>query len=836
MGVGTTNLGVVFIHGLFSSERTWDPLVRLLESDEELAAVTVRRFDYASPRLRRFRPDRRTADYNDLADRLKAFLHYEAAGHDRLLLVAHSQGGLIVQRHLARMINSGQGRQLTRIRGVVLLACPNDGSDFMLPLRSAWWPGHPQVRALTPLDPDVKDAQRTVLDRIVYAKDVGASSCPVPFWVFGGSEDKVVVRASAQGAFPRFFMLPGDHFGIIRPKSHTDPVYVALRTHLLEVQRQPDPDPAPERVVPGAVTPDPSPSAAQDVPWGDGAKAARILDVLPPYADWLKTLRTQDFLVVSGRVDRLFHEAADALGDDPLQFIDPVLHDAATACGRAATGLGEAMTALLAADRADAEAYEGLPAREKGDARTLFLGEHRRGEDELRLNTLRDTFFDTYDVLVRLLNERLHAPEGTAFPPRGTSAPEAVAARPAAPGTADGRSRVGRGLPRHERELRTAYDRLRTAGIGEPVSDAYLSGATAVQHFAAGDETGPGWVLGLRNGRAVAVSEPIWNALVEAGGSAAQGDPLGRVGHPTAPGAGPTALGPDERRVDLEGGSWGRGLLVRGDDGWRWEPRVGLSLDRTSSADRWTAGRPAPRLRLRVLVTLPRDAAEGMEVTPERRRDLKDRLPFGRLAGAVTTLSLRRGADLRAANWNPGPYRNAIDSISYSTTVAPADGRPALTGAVMASLPGTPRASTVTCAEIAIQDTAAWAAALPPDTSTRLTLEEVQQVLLASWETAANLLPSAVCDATATRWAGPPTVELRLTAEGPHDRPRADLGTLIDLSGLGPTDRGPLSEMAVTITVSPMLGDTERRRLLRRALVHMLQGFGYVEVDEHLLA
>ncbi|MER7684859.1 alpha/beta fold hydrolase [Streptomyces sp. NPDC097610] len=355
MGVGTTNLGVVFIHGLFSSEKAWDPLARLLESDEELTSVTVRRFGYASPRLRRFRPDRRTADYNDLADRLKAFLHYEAAGHDRLVLVAHSQGGLIVQRYLARMINSGQGQQLTKIRGVMLLACLNDGSDFMLPLRSAGWPGHPQVRALTPLNPDVKDAQRTVLDQIVYAKGVGAS--PIPFWVFGGSEDKVVVRASAQGVFPRVFMLPGDHSSIIKPKTHRDPVYVALRTHLLEVEEQADPpDPA-------TAASNLSPSAAQVTPWGDSAKAARILDVLPPYADWIKTLRTQDFFVVSGRVNRLLHEAADALSNDPLQFIDPALRDAATGCSRAATDLSEAMINLLFADRVDATAYEDLPAR-----------------------------------------------------------------------------------------------------------------------------------------------------------------------------------------------------------------------------------------------------------------------------------------------------------------------------------------------------------------------------------------------------------------------------------------------------------------------------------------
>ncbi|MFC7261491.1 alpha/beta fold hydrolase [Streptomyces lutosisoli] len=831
MGVGTTNLGVVFIHGLFSSEKTWDPLARLLESDEGLTTVTVRRFGYASPKLRRFRPDRRTADYNDLAERLKAFLHYEAVGHDRLVLVAHSQGGLIVQRYLARMINSGQVQQLTKIRGVMLLACPNDGSDFMLPLRSAWWPGHPQVRELTPLNPDVKDAQRTVLDQIVYAQGGGASSGSIPFWVFGGSEDKVVVRASAQGVFPHVFMLPGDHFSIIKPKTHRDPVYVALRTHLLDVQQQAD------RADPGTDAPNPSESvsAAQATPWGDSAKAARILDVLPPYADWLKTLRTQDFFVVSGRVNRLFHEAADALSNDPLQFIDPALRDAATACSRAVTDLSEAMIDLLFADRVDDKAYEDLPAREKEDAWTLFLGEHQRGESERRLHALRNAFFETYDALVRLLNERLLAPEGTTSPPRVTSTPATVAAPPAVSNAAGPQMRVGQGLPRYERELRMAYDQLRSAGIGAPASDAYLSGSTAVQHFAASEEPGPGWVLSLRNGRAVAIGEPLWNALVRAGRPAADGDPLNAVGYPTAPGTEPAVLGPDVQRIALEGGSWGKGWLVRFDNGWRWEPQVDLHFNQTRSATNWTGAQPAPQLRLRAVITLPWETAEELQVTPARRRDLKSKLPFSRLAGAVTTLSLRRGADLRAAHWDLGPNRNAIDSVSYSATIASLDGRPALTGAVMASLPGALQSSTVTCAEVAIQDAAAWTAVLPPGASTKLTLEEVASVLLAAWETAADVLPAAACDVTTMRWAGPPTVELRVSAEGPHDQPRANLDTLIDLSETGPTDRSSLPEMAVTITVSPMLADTERRQVLRRALVRMLQGFGYVEADEHLL-
>ncbi|MET9127126.1 hypothetical protein [Streptomyces sp. NPDC004528] len=87
-----------------------------------------------------------------------------------------------------------------------------------------------------------------------------------------------------------------------------------------------------------------------------------------------------------------------------------------------------------------------------------------------------------------------------------------------------------------------------------------------------------------------------------------------------------------------------------------------------------------------------------------------------------------------------------------------------------------------------IEDATAWASCLPADFSTRLSLEKVQAVLLAAWETAADLLPAATTqDATQMHWAGAPTVELRLSAEDPHDRPQPGLGTMIDLSPLGPT-------------------------------------------------
>ena len=229
-------VGLVFVHGLFSSPETWDPLVTLLKSDEKLQFVSPLLFAYASPKIR-IRPDRRIPDFDDLADRLKTFLEVKAQGYERLVLVAHSQGGLVIQRHLARMLGWGLGQDLARIKAVVLFACPNDGSEFALSLRKGWWQLNPQERGLRTLSESVKDAQRTVLRQAIGAKELGTSTCPIPFWVYGGEKDNVVKRASAQAVFPNVGMLPGDHNSIIQPASDDAEVYLVLRLRLLEAGR-----------------------------------------------------------------------------------------------------------------------------------------------------------------------------------------------------------------------------------------------------------------------------------------------------------------------------------------------------------------------------------------------------------------------------------------------------------------------------------------------------------------------------------------------------------------------------------------------------------------------
>jgi hypothetical protein len=117
-----------------------------------------------------------------------------------------------------------------------------------------------------------------------------------------------------------------------------------------------------------------------------------------------------------------------------------------------------------------------------------------------------------------------------------------------------------------------------------------------------------------------------------------------------------------------------------------------------------------------------------------------------------------------------------------------------------------------------------------------LGLDEVQAVLLAAWETAAELLPDVVGDPAGLSWAAPPSSELRMTCEQPADNGvLPGLDTLVDLAPLGPNDGGPRSQLAVAITAAPTMDRAERQRLLREALVHMAHAFGYVDAEVDLL-
>ncbi|MFF3488555.1 hypothetical protein ACFYXC_35585 [Streptomyces sp. NPDC002701] len=201
---------------------------------------------------------------------------------------------------------------------------------------------------------------------------------------------------------------------------------------------------------------------------------------------------------------------------------------------------------------------------------------------------------------------------------------------------------------------------------------------------------------------------------------------------------------------------------------WRWQPLPRFGLNQGRPAEIGTVGQ-APALRLHAVVNLSWADPDQLVISRPRRTLLEQQLPHSAVAGAVTMLSRRRGAELPAARWERGPFGNSARSAGYSCTIAGPDGSPALKGSVKLALPTTMESIVVACSDVLIESPAAWAAALGPDRTRSLGLDEVQTVLLGTWETAAELLPAVVGDPAGLSWAAPPTTELRMTCEQPAD-------------------------------------------------------------------
>lgn len=226
---------LVSIHGFWSSANTWDRLMRCLIGDSDLAGLRIHGFEYESPKLRWPGSPARIPDYNDVAQSLSVYLATQTPDASSIAMVTHSQGGLILQRFLAWMLTEGRGRELARFQLIVMLSCPNEGSEYFRSIRAVvGFSHHPQASQLDVLDHEIREARRIVLRQVVNATVIDDRHCPIPIHVYSGRTDNIVRRESAQSVFPNVGVLPGDHFSILDPEAPGNLTLPTLKRHLLE--------------------------------------------------------------------------------------------------------------------------------------------------------------------------------------------------------------------------------------------------------------------------------------------------------------------------------------------------------------------------------------------------------------------------------------------------------------------------------------------------------------------------------------------------------------------------------------------------------------------------
>jgi len=226
----------VFVHGIFSSSAAWEPLVEGLAAwRRHQPDVRLVCFDYPSPPLK-LNPLRRIPDLRELGKLLATFLerNEEVVGADRLVLIGHSQGGLVIQEYLAEAVRNGRAESLRRISECLLFCTPTNGSELLLSVRKGlgrFW-HHPQERRLRPLDEHMGELQRTVAERLVFAQTLTPQSCPIRITAYVGAEDAIVTPSSARWIFTHTHVLEGTHNSVIRPRSEESSVVQVVRDAL----------------------------------------------------------------------------------------------------------------------------------------------------------------------------------------------------------------------------------------------------------------------------------------------------------------------------------------------------------------------------------------------------------------------------------------------------------------------------------------------------------------------------------------------------------------------------------------------------------------------------
>ena len=226
---------VVFVHGFLSSADCWEPFLKFLRKDSALAAEGFSFVTFQYPtKILELNPKKRIPTIRECGESLGAFLD-RLPECDQLFLVGHSMGGLVIQSHLARKIQTHLGDNLARIRSVILFATPNRGATILSAVREIFrkFSRNEQEEDLMVLNSDVADMGEIITRSILGARSSDAVNCPIPFTAFWGLQDNVVPETSARGSFSETHPLDGDHSKIIEPGSADDERYLALQDALL---------------------------------------------------------------------------------------------------------------------------------------------------------------------------------------------------------------------------------------------------------------------------------------------------------------------------------------------------------------------------------------------------------------------------------------------------------------------------------------------------------------------------------------------------------------------------------------------------------------------------
>jgi pimeloyl-ACP methyl ester carboxylesterase len=231
---------VVFVHG-FTGEGvgTWGKFQEFLENDTDLAHCRFRFWDYptelASSNLNPVHLLKKLFWEDDpniktVSQGLRTMLMIEAEGFEKIVLFAHSMGGLVVQRFILDEIQSNRPALLDRITEVGFFGTPSGGlekAEFGKWLKN-------QIADMSVFSAFLVELRNDWARLIDERRFEPGFPLKFRLTLSAGMKDTFVPQSSSLGPFPfdEKEIIPGNHTTMLKPEAANDLVYRLIKRRL----------------------------------------------------------------------------------------------------------------------------------------------------------------------------------------------------------------------------------------------------------------------------------------------------------------------------------------------------------------------------------------------------------------------------------------------------------------------------------------------------------------------------------------------------------------------------------------------------------------------------
>jgi hypothetical protein len=392
------------------------------------------------------------------------------------------------------------------------------------------------------------------------------------------------------------------------------------------------------------------------------------------------------------------------------------------------------------------------------------------------------------------------------------------------------------GQPGCEAPFTAAYNAAGgNSRLGQAIGEVYETGKGRVQHFAGTPSSEPAVICALYGRSAVAVAESVWDEVCAIGGGHPGGGTEG-AGFPVGSQPQASFIGSACEEVELAGGQWGPGRLVRRGPGRpAWKPDIVFDDVTTSDRDSWGTGKGDMDMRVRLAARIP-VAGSDLRITGAGRERMLAALRSAPFGDVLLQAARRRGLQADALEWDETPDGpNNTRFAAYQAVIQASGQQPAFLGNLWFMLPGSYSGELSSVADMRVDFDAIKAlispGAVPVEGDIPLAREELIGFFTQAWIVTTTILPLA---ATASLLeippVGAPRLELHIQNERPENsgKPRI-LRTfdLVDLSYYGKPRNTHYTDLSVGVTTPLGLPLEQITTLVHDALARMTEDFGF---------